>query len=383
MSKKTFCVWPFIQVVRRTNGGIGPCCEILNIGSNPRPSINDVWQSQELNRIRQTMLHSDDMADECKECYRKEALSSTGIRVHGLERYKWREDLTDQEQLEARGWPNQHFPQRIELHVSNLCNLKCLTCRPEDSSNFLAENKQYNISSHKQSDYEMSESELDEIFDLIYKHGIDTLDLRGGESMMVPTIKHRLMNIKNQNMSLRIQTNGTLLDQDWKTIIGSFKNVEVTVSVDAVGQHNHYIRYPSHWETIEKNIQWLQSQPNVILSISCTLSNLNFGLLPEFLQWANSNNLSTRISPVGFPHYYQPQNLPEPLWQEFCSALEPYQDQIGVTELINNKPLKDPVLWEQFCKEISFRDSVRNNSIFDHLPQLRQYWVGTYKDFAV
>ena len=41
--------------------------------------------------------------------------------------------------------PHDPYPVDVEFHISNLCNAKCLICRPKDSSTYESENKLMSI----------------------------------------------------------------------------------------------------------------------------------------------------------------------------------------------------------------------------------------------
>ena len=52
----------------------------------------------------------------------------------------------------------------------------------------------------------------------------------------------------------------------WK----DFKRVQLNCSIDAVGERDRYIRYPSNWKKVEENFDTLNKLPNVG-PIHCTV----------------------------------------------------------------------------------------------------------------
>lgn len=264
------------------------------------------------------------------------------------------------------------FPKRLELHLGNLCNLKCLTCNPRDSSAFLAENQILKISNHNQKDYQLDIETVDKILTSATEHDVEVLDLRGGETMLMPNIKKMLLNWpekKINNLTIRIQTNCTVMDDDWKKIFKKFKQFEIMMSIDGYGKDNEYIRYPSKWADIERNVDIMTILPNAKTYVNCTISNLNFLLLPQLIDWCRQRNIFFHWSTVSTPAEFCYNNLPEDLFIQAQQQLVNYSEiQQLAAQTVDNTH------WNNFCQIIDTRDNYRKNRIFDILPQLKPYW---------
>jgi MoaA/NifB/PqqE/SkfB family radical SAM enzyme len=369
----TFCVFPFVQSVVRTDGFISPCCNMSGISNINNIDIEQYWASEEIKQLQNDLLEARSV-DRCSACYDQEKTIGKSMRTESLKDYKFFDQRYYKKLVEHHGYLNKSFPSRIEMHLGNLCNLKCLTCRPEDSSAFLTENHLLKISTHRQSDYQFDDEVICHNFELILKNKVDVLDLRGGESMLMPVIKDLLNKLPaTHDISvLRIQTNGTILDDSWKNIFKKFSKVEIMLSIDAYGSGNEYIRYPSKWDTLEKNIDYFLSIPNGKIYLNCTVSNLNFLLLDQLVEWANKKNIFFHYSTVKTPTYYQYTNLPKELFDQMKEKLSHYPEVSGLTRLG-----ADDKYWVEFCNMINVRDQHRKNSIFNMLPQLKQYWKTT------
>jgi len=278
--------------------------------------------------------------------------------------------------LKHYGWQQRDLPSRLEVHVGNLCNLKCLTCRPEDSSKFLVEDQILGISNHTQSDYVLPDAFLDNVAESIAQGKIELLDLRGGESMLVPAIKKFLMALQDpafEQVKLRIQTNGTVLDDEWKLLLQRFKNVEVMLSIDAVGKANTYIRYPAVWQDIERNTAWFKTQPHIKLYVNCTISNLNVLLIGELVEWCRQTGVFFHGVPLTKPVFYQFNNLPRDVLTLAQDQLKVYGDEFKY--ILQATADNDSANWQNFCHTIDLRDQHRGNRIFDVVPELKQYWT--------
>jgi hypothetical protein len=308
----------------------------------------------------------------CSSCYDQEKNIGQSSRTQSLLDYKFFDSKYYDKIFAAFGYANKTFPSRVEMHVGNTCNLKCLTCRPQDSSAFLAEDSKLGISQFDQRKFELDPTILDQNLDLIFNHNVELIDLRGGESMLVPRIKNILSQLPESlyQKTLRLQTNCTILDDTWKLIFSKFKNVEIMASIDAYGSDNHYIRYPADWNAIENNIDYFQSLHNIKLYVNCTISNLNFLILDRLIEWCKLKKIYLHYFFLTDPAYYSYTNLPAELFYKAKEKLLKYPTLS--TKLLNSQP-RD-AHWQSFCNMITVRDQYRNNSIFNILPELQTWW---------
>jgi radical SAM protein with 4Fe4S-binding SPASM domain len=368
-----FCVLPFIQVVMRTDGSMSPCCSMIGNDNIRNTSIQQYWKSDRLEQLRYQMLNQDEKISACESCYIQEEITGKSQRTDGLNEpaHRFLNKKYHKKTLEYYHYDNLKFPKKLEMHVGNICNLKCLTCQPEDSSLFLTENRILKISDHSQRDYQLDDDIIQNTLQTALDQGIERLDLRGGESMLVPGIKKLLGQLdKDQcNITLRIQTNGTILDDEWKSILNKFQRVELMISIDAYDHANTYIRYPASWQRIETNIEYFQSLSNLDMYINCTVSNLNFLLLPALLDWAKLKKIYFHYTTLLDPKIYEFTNMPVELFELGKQNLKKYPE---LAPLLNNQA--SPEHWPQFCQMIDKRDTHRKNRIFSVLPEFEQYW---------
>jgi MoaA/NifB/PqqE/SkfB family radical SAM enzyme len=378
MTNKTFCIYPFMQSVVQTHSGVGPCCLIQNL-SGKKQTISEAWNDPAWKSLQTRML--DDHADvpECAECVTNENQFGSSMRTTTLKDYKFLSPEHYEKLLDHHQWRDLSFPRRVELHVSNLCNLKCLTCRPEDSSSFLTENRVIGISQHQQKDYEVDVNTINEVKQALADGNVDLLDLRGGESMMVPEIYHMLDSLPKHvyhKTLLRIQTNCTVLSLEWKQLLLKFAQCEVMMSIDAVEHYNTYIRYPSRWSDIVSAVDWITQQHCIKSYVNCTVSNLNIHVLPSLLEWCRERKIYIYLYPVNYPEMFQFQNLPATLLHWAQQRLIPYRTWNDKLDgIISAPPLNNDDLWKQFCQTVSLRDQHRRNSIFEICPSMKDHWI--------
>ena len=367
-----------MQAVVQTHSGVGPCCLIQNL-SGKQQTVGEAWNDPAWKSIRTKMLDSNAEIPECAECVRHEQQFGSSMRTTTLRDYKFLSPDHYEKLLDHYQWRDLSYPRRVELHSSNLCNLKCLTCRPEDSSSFLTENRVIGISQHQQKDYEVDASTVEEVKQALMQGQIDLLDLRGGESMMVPEIYKMLDTLSDSVYNktvLRIQTNCTVLTLEWKELLSRFSTVEVMMSIDAVEHYNNYIRFPSKWVDVVAAVDWFTRQPNIKSYINCTVSNLNLHVLPMLLEWCRERRIYLYLYPVSYPEIFQFQNLPASLLQWAQQRLIPYRTWNDKLDgIISSQALNNNDLWKQFCQTISLRDQHRRNSIFEICPSMKDHWI--------
>lgn len=117
----------------------------------------------------------------------------------------------------------------------------------------------------------------------------------GGEPLMIKEHKKFLEEIINRGYSdkilIRYNSNALLLDDSIIELWKNFKHVKFAVSLDATDERNYYIRYPSDWDTIVKNLHKLDNTPdNIQVSIATAIQILNIKHLPDFAKWKIQQN---------------------------------------------------------------------------------------------
>jgi len=371
----TFCVFPFVQTVIRTTGSLGPCCQIQTDQNISNTTVEQFWNSGAMNHMRQTIVDGQEPIASCQPCYNDEISTGKSMRTSTLSDYKFFNSSHYHQLLDYYKLKNIKFPNRLEIHLGNLCNLKCLTCNPKDSSAFLAENRTLGISNHDQKDYQLSDDNIEQILNSAKFQDIKILDLRGGESMLMPLIKKILLSwpdAQANDITLRIQTNCTAIDEQWKSIFKKFGKLEIMMSIDAYGADNEYIRFPSVWKDIVQNVAVLKNLDNATSYVNCTLSNLNFLVLPKLINWCKEQNIYFHWSPLKIPDYFHFTNMPEDLFKIGQQQLMNYPEVKSVmSQTYNDRS------WNNFCDMISLRDNYRKNSIFNVIPKFKSYWRTT------
>ena len=187
-----FCVQPFVNTTTRIRGQNNVCCNINTLESTiDKESPNDFFNSNRVKQMREKLLQGEKLR-ECSLCHYQENVSKSSQRIEYNKYYNIKNDQDKgyyeniTKKLRLSDLKN---PLYAELHISNLCNLKCLSCNEYDSSKFHAENKILGISKNVLIDYSKFDHAKYKALDSVIKKGLLFLDIRGGETLMVPEVK--------------------------------------------------------------------------------------------------------------------------------------------------------------------------------------------------
>jgi hypothetical protein len=87
----------------------------------------------------------------------------------------------------------------------------------------------------------------------------------GGEPMIEKQVEHILDHLIERqvagNIVLEMNTNCTVLRDAMLAKLVQFKGVNIGFSIDAVGPIYEYIRYPSRWDKVRRNVERLMAMP--------------------------------------------------------------------------------------------------------------------------
>ncbi len=324
-NSSTFCVLPWIHFATRPNGDMRLCCNSNSSGAGFDHEIGLVknetgrpanfgketpmsaWNNEYMRSVRTTMLQGQIPAS-CRKCFDEESKGVASKRI--WETGTWVEDGIDLEELIKQTQEDGTVPDRLvylDLRLGHTCNLKCVMCSPHDSSMWVQDHKKiYPIFKHDALKHQMSWDqdtfdnywhENPAFWEEMYKQipNLKQVYFAGGEPLLIKEHKRFLEEIIRQGYAdkilIRYNTNGLLIDEDIIDLWTKFKKVKVGFSIDAYGDRNYYIRYPSDWATIEKNLYRLDNTPdNIQVSIATAIQILNIKHLPDFARWKIKQN---------------------------------------------------------------------------------------------
>jgi sulfatase maturation enzyme AslB (radical SAM superfamily) len=322
---KTFCVLPWIHFATRPNGDMRLCCSANASGAGENHTVGLVknekgqpanfgretpmsaWNNEYMKDVRLTMLEGKIPAS-CSKCIAEESRGVASKRI--WETGSWMEDGIDVEELIKQTEEDGTVPEKLvylDLRLGHTCNLKCVMCSPHDSSQWVGDHKKmYPLFQAKELKEQMSWDrkefnnkwhENPDFWKEMYAQipNLKQVYFAGGEPLMIREHKWFLEEIIRQGYAdkilVRYNTNGLLVNDEIIELWKKFKKVKVGFSIDAVSDRNYYIRYPSDWATIERNLHKLDNTPdNIQVSIATAIQILNIKHLADFAKWKITQN---------------------------------------------------------------------------------------------
>ena len=400
----TLCSVPFRTYELKQGGNHGFCCkwmepglhngkQLLNVANS---TITDAWNGTEMNSIRQAMLDGKQVKS-CYVCYQEEKNSNASLRLQ--ESSGWL-DWEPEKFVDA---VNQYThtgtvtPSKMDLRFSTLCNSMCRMCTPNVSTNLARETQkiiektpefadvviEYDPAYTKEVDYGLNQSFMQDLQKNL--HGVNKLFFLGGETTLMKSIPPLLQycideNIA-QNIDVQYSMNLTNTAPDAIELLGHFRNVQLVFSIDAYGQLNDYIRYPSHWNVVEKNLQKLLQLPNpfwfVTSPVPMVYNILNWHELVEF--WKDYPQVHVNPCDLENPNYLKINNLPQELADSALRSLARSMRSTS-SELMMEKlkymmyELRDnPIQQYSQLKLYTYsQDLHRNMFLKDYVPELAE-----------
>ena len=313
MSNKNFCILPFIHLATTTEGHCRLCCKVsrhdvicdesgtpYNVNTH---SIDEIWNSAHYKQIRDRVL-ADEQLPECSVCWREE-------ETFYSEWSKDRSELPSKRRKENQKWLHREKTRLQEpvetvisnpriryfdIRLSNLCNLKCRMCWPQFSTQIAREQQHFANTGQATwyKDYAVPEWDTARLWQGITDNtvAVEEITFVGGE----PTLHDEMYQLLEQfieqglskNIRLKFTTNLTNLQQRLLDAIPHFKNVVINTSIDGVGAVNSYIRHPSDWNTVTRNLDRLSAMladNNLSINITPVIQIYNIFDLGNLVRW--------------------------------------------------------------------------------------------------
>ena len=279
-TNKSFCIFPFIELLtnQRTDGYTTLCCR----STIPVAHISEItsWQTnKDYNVIRDKMINGVLLPDHCSECYKLENKNILSAREQETVEWANRLNLSTLEDLELITHPLYY-----EIRPSNICNLQCRMCTPTSSHLIGREYKKINLIDHVAPTIKSD-------FSIVDFTNLKKLYVAGGEPTAMPEfyefvdscIKH-----KKTDFEFLINTNATKLSNRFKKQLKQFSNLQFIVSLEGVGDLNHYIRWPADWDKIIENMNYFRKN-NHVITTNTTVSIYNVTNLYNLLKFFDDN----------------------------------------------------------------------------------------------
>ena len=430
---ENFCYLAMQGCSTHSHGRSRPCCfsristhsymPDVDIGSIPEWRNDNNWNSSNITEfvndtaikeIRKGLLNNETPKG-CEGCFQ---LEERGIRSF---RQTWNEIYEDQidtslQHVNNDGHLNPAAITYLDISLGNVCNLKCRSCNPWASHRWIEEGPTVPHTDWDKTAYAVGKmSSVNPWFVKAFKEGffdevlpnIKVINFIGGEPLVVEEhyawLEHIVEQGWSKNIELHYNTNGTTIPNRLLDIWDNFRGVVLSLSIDAIGDLAYYVRFPSKWRVIQKNVeklkQFSRTRPGVIVHTHVTLSLLNLHDLPNILDWCKQNfdtwhyetdwdhygyqNCLPHFNFVEHPRHLSIRNLPEDRKVEMRKMIDeqyhkfknnglPEWEQWAVENIAGIKNMLDIPQedgdWQIFLDNTQASDKFRNVNIVDYIP---------------
>ncbi|WP_448203906.1 twitch domain-containing radical SAM protein [Azospirillum sp. sgz302134] len=345
----SFCVLPWIHVFADETGVMHPCCR--SVGSK-LPNVRDDdgqpqrvhdgdgleagFNTRYMRELRRDMLDGRRPAP-CERCYMYEDL---GMRSHRQSQNAQHRALVPRllAETDAEGRVPV-APRTVDLRLGNLCNLRCRMCSPQSSKGLIGEWADFHgvETTHPYFDglRRLDWFARPEFWTMFEAHSgaLDRLHFAGGEPLLIDAMfdfLERLVALdRAKDITISYNTNLTVLPERVFDLWPRFKAVRVTVSLDAVGAVNSFIRHPSNWDVLDANLRRLDREAARLnctggLGINTAVQVYNLFHLDGLLEYAAGSLArfeAPNLSILTYPEHLSVRILPPELKEQAESTL--------------------------------------------------------------
>lgn len=363
----TFCRYLSNQA-RIEYGKYRPCCWFTNAANITNKNAVQAYQKH-----LYSITNFESAGGACQECEQRE---NKGLFSPRLESFNKREFL----ESDADG-----VIKNLEIQIDRDCNGACLICGPWNSTTWEKyNNKLKNIPIKDVADpTDATHNFIQQITDSINFSKVQDIRILGGEPLRTDSHLLLLNEIKNPESTIvRYTTNGSCRpDKQMLEVWSRFKEIHLTFSIDGIGEHFNYLRWPLQWSQVENNIKFvldLKDSNVKITPFSYTTTPLSLYYHDTYVQWAQEFFKDTYLNPNRmFATLWQPRGQTEmqlsAIPPELADVLRSkYGPDHSVTKLLESY---DPAKNIEFKNYIAYHDDHRGTDWRKVFPEMIKYYA--------
>jgi sulfatase maturation enzyme AslB (radical SAM superfamily) len=395
LSSPGFCSLPFLHACVFPDGRARPCCinHGYEYGNTNKDLYSDIFSNKndKLIKFRQQFLNSDTLPDSCSVCESDSFGNAESYRTGMNKFFKSElEKFTTEEEL-----LNNEDYYSYDIRFSNLCNLRCHYCGPEESSRVAEEwTNLRNWPKNKVLIKNINDDNVDDFFKFfesniqhirhVYSCGGEPILLKEHYDILDLLLKHGVENqvqlLYNSNLTHLSLGNKNILDY-WK----KFPNIRINVSVDAGWEQFEYIRDGGKWIDIYNNLKKIvELAPHVKLQLSPVITFWNMLHFPKLYKFLIEENLIKRnhilLQPLaGVDHQcIHPSILPADIKQKIINHYSEYYSEYKELDyLLNTMTVRDSShLLPETQNRIVYIDKNRNKDFYKTFPEFKDLFKG-------
>jgi MoaA/NifB/PqqE/SkfB family radical SAM enzyme len=308
---KSYCAKLWNHQYVHMSGSLRYCCATMENLKDKKgnrlhinnDSLENAWNSDDIKEARLKMMRGESVPA-CVKCVEQEE--------RGYQSMRESQDMENNFTLTKQDGSVVNYPNSMELHLGNLCNLKCKMCGQQYSNqigkelleigqsepDFLEwirkESGNVNIwTNNLKVEYRWFQNSKikNRLFNYIAEH-ITELIVIGGEPTVIPEFWELFEYLEQRgrlnDMSITLTTNLTNVNPKMTNWLPRLKSWTVWASVDGLGERTEYIRYPSNFKKVCDNLDFykgLLAHNNGKIVLSPAIQLLNIDQLDDILKW--------------------------------------------------------------------------------------------------
>lgn len=350
-----------------TSNGIkvGACC-----WEKTATTVNNwanIWNAPNLTRLRD--INKQDQLDQnaCSQCIYMEQHGESSRRT-GVNEYYKTQDV------------DQPGPRGLEITIDYTCNLACVYCGPELSTQWRLELQ----TPKKQFPIRLAQPDIITILDSLDLSNLNNVHFYGGDPLFTNT-HEIILNYIDKRVGLDkiyawYNTNGTLrVNERVQELWSRCRLVKVFFSIDDIGPRFEYLRYGAVWNEVEDNMLWYKDvmPSNVMFTVQPIISCLNALHHYEIINWktkyfdTNREGDFTDVSRHNVFGKFELTSMPAELLEK---SLENNSQDAWFVNFVKSFKY-NPVQFKNTCMLIEQLDKRRGNNFSTVFPDLVPYFV--------
>jgi len=305
--------------------------------------IDEIFNNPLAKSIREAHLKNE-FHPACSECKQRVDLGLTSdIDMFDA----WYESAVENNVIDPNQPLDTTMPEPIwaDIRPSNLCNLKCRMCYPDNSTEIAREWAElHSPDNNKILDHNYTTAELKQLsqrkhYELPDLNKVVNLKLLGGE----PTVQKEVYNIidkleYNEHSKCDITTNATNPQQfnNIAPYLKKFAQVGWCVSIDGTEASYEYIRTPAKWDRFNEAVTQLMTKQygriNTVVTFHFVLQAWNWSSVPDVLRYID--DMKNRYGDDTKEDYWGSLTI-QPVDQPFLSlAAVPYEERERILDSV-------------------------------------------------
>lgn len=396
MSCSNFCILPFTHLSTRVDGNVAPCCRSMDtVGSIKENTLSEIWNNEHMQSLRKKFMNNE-RPEGCWPCWQLEDQGSKSMR----------QSMNDTRKDMMPLALSLEMPFEIpvlELKLSNLCNFRCRTCKPDLSTTWMKDwdkvKSEYESVGMKWQTGRQENYDNDQFLEDIVRLGpsLEIIEFAGGEPLMDP-MHYKVLDALQpfaHNIQVKYSTNLSKLTygrynalQAWT----KFKGVDISLSIDGYPELNEYIRTEANTEVVKNNLFEVRKALGdkfIGRAALCYNAWNVVGLTKSYDYFTFELGLVIHGNIAWAPQFINPQVLPTELKKQVTKEYMEYAEKAKDYKIKgNNRRRIDRFIntnmnflnaedrsidFEQFMRYTKKLDDSRNTNVFNVIPELKKY----------